>query len=161
MRVAILSALVALGLASPALAAPVVAQVKVSIGDALAKKTDIVGPRELRDLTVSLKRSVERQIKPVAGGGTLTLVIEDATPNRPTVQQMSKTPGLSIESFGIGGARISGDYVDPAGVRTSIAYDWHESDIRWARYGGTWHDAETAFDKLAVRLSRDQFGQTR
>ena len=161
MRAAFLAAVLALGLAGPALAAPVVAQVKVSVGPGVLKKSDILGPREIQDLTASLERSVERRIKPVAGGGTLTLVIEDAVPNRPTPQQLSSTPGLSIESFGVGGARISGDYVDASGASTPIAYSWYENDIRWARYGATWHDAETAFDKLAMRLSKDQFGEAR
>jgi hypothetical protein len=66
------------------------------------------------------------------GGGVLTLVIDDARPNRPTPQQLMTTQGLSMESFGVGGARISGDYVDPAGKRTPIAYSWYETDIRWA-----------------------------
>ena len=88
-------------------------------------------------------------------------VIEDAKPNRPTPQQMSNTLGLSLESFGVGGARISGQYVDPAGVSTPIAYAWYETDIRWARYGSTWHDAGVAFDRLAARLAKDQFSGER
>jgi hypothetical protein len=67
------------------------------------------------------------------------------------------TQGPVDESFGNGGATISGDYVDPTGVRTPIAYSWYGDDIRWARYGSTWHDAEDAFDRLAVRLAKDQF----
>jgi hypothetical protein len=160
MRVALLSALLALGAAQAALAAPAVSQVRVSIGADLAKKADTLGTREFEILSRDLKRSVERKLKPGPGGGVLDLVIEDARPNRPTLEQLGKTPGLSYESFGVGGARISGDYVDPAGNRTPIAYDWYETDIRWARTGGTWHDAETAFDRLADRLSKDQFVET-
>jgi hypothetical protein len=163
MRAALLSAALALGLAqtvlaTPALAAPAVAEVKVSIGPDLAKKAETIGTREFDLLTTDLKRSIERKLSPRPGGGTLALVIEDAKPNRPTAQQMSRTPGLSMESFGVGGARISGVYVAPGGARTPIDYSWYESDIRQARYGATWSDAETAFDKLAVRLSKDQFG---
>ena len=161
MRAAVLSALAVLALAHPAVAAPAVSQVKVLVGKDLAEKSDTLGARELTTLSASLQRSVERRMKPTADGGTLTLVIEDAKANHPTPQQIFDTPGLSFESFGVGGASISGEYVDPAGVRTPIAYSWYESDIRWARYGGTWRDAETAFDRLAVRLSRDQFGEAR
>jgi len=161
MRAALLSAALLLGasLSTPALAAPVVAEVKVSIGPELAKKTDIVGPRELETLSTELRRAIARKLPPRPGGGALNLVIEDARPNRPTGQQLGKTPGLSLESFGTGGARISGVYVDPTGARTPVAFSWYESDIRWARYGGTWHDAETAFDKLANRLAKDQFAE--
>ncbi len=163
MRAALLSAALVLGLAqaslaTPALAAPVVAEVKVSISPDLAKKAETIGTREFDLLSTELRRSIQRKLPPRADGGTLALVIEDATPNRPTMQQLSKTPGLSLDSFGIGGARISGAYVDPAGTRTPIDYSWYETDIHQARHGGTWNDAETAFDRLAVRLSKDQFG---
>ena len=161
MRAALVSALLLLGAAQPALPAPAVSEVKVSIGSTLAQKVDEIGTRDLDILVAELRRSVERKMPPRPGGGSLNLVIEDAKPNRPTPQQMSNTPGLSLESFGVGGARISGDYVDAAGKTTPIAYSWWETDIRWARYGSTWHDAESAFDRLAERLAKDQFGEKR
>lgn len=154
MRAAFAYAVLLLGLAQPALAAPAVSEVKISIGPELAKKVDDIGARDFDILIAELRRSVERKTPPRPGGGTLTLVIEDAKPNRPTPQQLWSKPGLSLESFGVGGARISGEYVDTAGQRTPIAYSWYESDIRWARYGSTWHDAETAFDRLADRLAK-------
>ncbi|WP_165187251.1 hypothetical protein [Caulobacter soli] len=161
MRIALVSALLLLGAVSPALAAPAVSEVKVSIGAKLAEKTDVLDQREFDILTSELQHAVERRLPPRPGGGVLNLVIEDAKPNRPTPRQLAKTPGLSIQSFGVGGARISGDYLDPAGQRTPIAYSWWETDIRWAPYGSTWHDAETAFDRLADRLVRDQFTEKR
>jgi len=157
MRIALLAATLLLGAAQPVLAAPAVSDVKVSIGPVLAKKADELGVREFDILTAELRRSVERRLPPGPDGGTLTLVIEDARPNRPTADQIFKKPGLSMESFGVGGATISGAYVDPTGRSTPIAYSWWESDIRWARYGSTWHDAEDAFDRLADRLAKDQF----
>lgn len=161
MRVALLFALLVLGAAQGAQAAPAVSRVNVTIGQDLAKKAQDLGTREFEILSADLKRSVQRKLPSTSGGGTLDLIIEDARPNRPTPQQLAKTPGLSYDSFGVGGARISGAYVDPAGNRTPITYDWYESDIRWARTGGTWHDAQTAFDRLADRLSRDEFVETR
>jgi len=161
MRAALLSAALLLGLAHPVLAAPAVSEVKVSIGPELAKKVDDIGTRDFDILAAELRRSVERKIPPRPGGGTLELVIDDAKPNRPTIQQMAKKPGLSFDSFGVGGAQISGEYVDPVGNRTPIAYGWYETDIRWARYGSTWHDAEHAFDRLADRLAKDQFSDKR
>lgn len=160
MRAALLSAVLVLGLgqAAPAFAAPAVAEVRVSIGPDLAKKADTIGTREFDRLATDLRRSVERKLPPRPGGGTLTLVIEDARPNRPTMQQLSKTPGLSLDSFGVGGARITGAYVDPAGARTPIDYSWYETDIRQARHNTTWTDAGTAFDRLAARLAKDQYG---
>lgn len=161
MRAALAASVLVLGLAPPALAAPAVSEVKVSIGPELAEKADEIGTRDLDILVAELRRSVERKTPPRPGGGTLILVIEDAKPNRPTPRQMSVTPGLSYDSFGVGGARISGEYIDPAGKSTPLAYGWYESDIRWAQYGSTWHDAESAFDRLAERLAKDQFNDRR
>jgi hypothetical protein len=157
MRAALLSALLLLGAAQPVLAAPAVSAVKVSIGPALADRVDEIGARDLDSLAADLRRTVERRLPPAQDGGVLTLVIDDARPNRPTAQQLMTTQGLSMESFGLGGAKISGDYVDPDGRRTPIAYSWYGDDIRWARYGSTWQDAEDAFDRLAGRLAKDQF----
>jgi hypothetical protein len=157
MHVALVSAVLLLGAAQPALAGPAVSSVKVSIGPALADKVDEIGQRDLDILTAQLQRTVEKRLPSRADGGTLTLVIDDARPNRPTPQQLMTTQGLSMESFGNGGATISGDYVDPTGRRTPIAYSWYGDDIRWARYSSTWHDAEDAFDRLADRLAKDQF----
>jgi hypothetical protein len=161
MRTALFSAILLLGAAQPALAAPAVSSVKVSIGPGLADKVDEIGQRDLDVLTAELRRTVEKRLPANADGGTLTLVIDDARPNRPTPQQLMTTQGLSMESFGIGGAKISGDYVDAAGARTPISYSWYGDDIRWARYGSTWQDAEEAFDRFADRLAKDQFSGRR
>ncbi len=161
MRAIVVSAILLLGAAPPALAAPAVSTVKVSIGPNLAGKADELGTRDLDILTTRLRRTVEKRMPPRPDGGVLTLVIDDAKPNRPTPQQLMTTQGLSVQSFGVGGARISGDYVDPTGKRTPIAYSWWETDILWAPTSSTWHDAESAFDRLADRLARDQFDEKR
>lgn len=155
--------IIALGaaLSGPAFAAPKVATVRVSIGQELAKKTQIMDAREFDYLSRELKRSVETRLDRSNAldpeGGELDLVIEDARPNRPTWREMSAKPGLSYQSFGIGGARVSGEYRSASGARTPVAYGWYETDIRWAQYGSTWSDADQAFDRLAARLARNQF----
>jgi hypothetical protein len=148
-------------MAGPALAAPEVAAVRVDIGPELAKKTQFMDGREFDYLTRELKRSVEKTLDRSGAlrpdGGELYLVIEDARPNRPTLREMSNKPGLSFSSFGVGGARISGEYRAASGARTPVDYSWYETDIRWAEYGSTWSDADRAFDQLATRIARDQF----
>lgn len=140
---------------------PVVAHVEVTIGPDLAAKSNKLGPRELDYLTRDLKRAVERRLERAGGlasaGGSLRLVIDDAEPNRPTPQQLASKPGLSMESFGNGGARISGEYVDADGASTPIRYRWYETDIWQAQYRGTWTDANTAFDRLAHRIGKGAF----
>ena len=163
MRVVSFLAALVLGLASgaSALAAPAVARVTVSIGPDLAKKVDDLGQRELDTLADELRTTIARRIPTDPNGGTLDLVLVDATPNRPTPQQLANKPGLSFESFGLGGATIEGAYVDAAGNRTPVAYRWWETDIRWARYGSIWRDAEVAFDRFADRLAHDRFTNRR
>ena len=156
-------AILALGMAfaGPALAAPQATTVRVSIGPALVQKTQVMDTREFEYLTRELKRSIEKTLDRSGGlgsdGGELDLVIEDARPNRPTMREMAARPGLSHQSFGVGGARISGQYRAPSGTQTPIEYSWYETDIRWAEYGSTWSDADKAFDKLADRLAQGQF----
>ncbi len=110
MRAVLTSPIVALGVlllgaAQPALAAPAVSTVKVSIGPDLAEKADEIGGPDLDFLSTELRRTVERRLPAARDGGVLTLVIDDAKPNRPTPQQLMTTQGLSAESFGIGGGQ--------------------------------------------------------
>lgn len=143
------------------MAAPIVAQVHVAIGPDLAKKTSVMDAREFDYLKRELQRTVERKLKSEGAlrpeGGALKLVIEDAVPNRPTLQEMNSRPGLSYSSFSVGGARISGEYRAPSGDLMPVAYSWYETDIRKAPYSSTWTDANIAFDRLADRLAKDKF----
>ena len=144
-----------------ALAAPDVSVVRVTIGSDLAKKTEIMDKREFDYLTSELKRTVEKALDKSGalrpGGGELDLVIEDARPNRPTLRQMSGQSGLSYSSFGVGGARVTGEYHAKSGERVPVDYSWYETDITRAPYSSTWSDADTAFDRLADKLAKNEF----
>ena len=133
-----------------------VAEVHVAIGPALQDKVDDYGQRELDFLAADLRKSVIQAISRQGGltpsGGTLDLVIEDATPNRPTMRQMSNKPGLSYESFGIGGAKVSGVLTTPDGRSIPVSYRWYENDIRWSQGTSTWSDAQTSFDRFGRQL---------
>lgn len=137
-----------------------VAAINVTIGEDLAAKADKYGPRDLDYLAAELRESVERSLSRSGDlsitGGTLDLVIEDAIPNRPTFRQMSATPSLSYESFGIGGAEISGVLTTADGQAIPVGYRWYESDIRWSKGTSTWSDAQTTFDRFARRLARGE-----
>lgn len=137
-----------------------VGTINIDIGDELAGKTDIVGQRDLDQLSAELRESLERELGRAgalsADGGVLTVVIEDATPNRPTMRQLTRTPGLSYESRGIGGATLSGTYVSADGVSTPISYRWYESDFRNTFVSATWSDAERTFDRFARKLARGE-----
>lgn len=125
--------------------------VNVSVGPKLQAKAGEYGQRELDFLTRDLQQAVERR---VAGApGAYELVIVDARPNRPTFEQMGDRPGLSARSFGIGGATIEGAHVAADGSRTPVSFRWYGRDIAWAKGQTTWGDAETAFNRFAVRLA--------
>ncbi|WP_394761685.1 hypothetical protein [Phenylobacterium sp.] len=155
-----IAALIAISMAallsgSAAFAAP--ASVSVTVGPALqAEAVKTLGVREVNDLAAQLQRTVEKRLAKSPGydGARIELVLSDAKPNHPTFKQMGDRPGLSYESFGVGGAKIEGRAVAADGAVTPIAYKYYESDIRWARYGGTWADAEGTFQRFAYDLGR-------
>jgi hypothetical protein len=140
-----------------ALAAP--AQVSVSVGPELQKKAvKTYGVKEIRTLADRLGAEVERELARTGAyqDARIELVLADAKPNRPTFNQMGKQPGLSMESFGIGGATIEGRTIAADGTVTPVSYRWYETDIRQAPYKWVWGDAEWSFDRFARQLSRGQ-----
>lgn len=145
-------------------AAPIgpVSQINISIGSWLdQKRIDKVNDRDLAYLKDELRKSVEEQLARTGkldpnGGGRLDLVLEDAINNRPTQQEMSYYPSLSLKSFANGGAEITGVYVAPDGSRTPIGYVRREMDLGEARYAYTWRDANRAFDSFAIALANGQ-----
>lgn len=153
---AILIAAAAL-IAAPAWAAP--AEVSVTIAPALQKtfKTQY-GDREAVRLSDSLKASVERALADSAAhdGARIELQLVDVKPNRPTFKQLGDKPGLSMESFGVGGAAIKGRVVSSDGRETPLSYKWFETDIQNAYANWVWSDAEWAFDRFARKLAKGE-----
>jgi hypothetical protein len=81
------------------------------------------------------------------------VVIENIIPNRPTFKQMGDRPGLSFQSFGIGGADVSGKAFDSAGNLLGEAkMDWY-GDIQFADTAWIWTDADRALNFFARRLA--------
>ena len=124
MRIVTLATIAAFGLAAPALAAE--PQVTVTYGPKLEKKIDEYGVRDVDRLAEELRQSVLKEAARThtLDGARIELVLEDAVPNRPTFQQMSDKPGLSYESFGVGGASISGRVILADGVSRPVSYRW-------------------------------------
>lgn len=153
--VAIVAASVGLLAAMPAFATP--ASVSVTVGPELQKKAiDKLGVREVDDLAKELQTTVEKRLAKTGAyqDARIELVLVDAQPNRPTFKQLSDTPGLSIRSISLGGAKIEGRAVASDGRVTSLRYSWMEPDIRWTRGSATWTDAEQTFDRFAYELGR-------
>ncbi len=155
MRMIAIAASALLASATAASAAPT--SVTVSIAPALqTKAVESLGVRDVNELAAQLQSTVEKRLAKTSAydGARIELVLADAKPNRPTFKQMSDKPGLSYESFGIGGAQIEGRAIAADGTVTPIAYKYYESDIRESRRGGTWADAEGTFQMFASSLNR-------
>ena len=156
MRVLVLSAAALLASAMSAVAAP--ASVTVSVAPELQKTFDkTYGVREAERLTSDLQTTVEKTLARTGAheGARIELTLTDAKPNRPTFKQLSDKPGLSLQSFGVGGAAIRGKIVAADGTEKSLSYRWYETDIREASYNWIWSDAEWTFDRFARKLARD------
>ena len=159
MRALLFTAFATLALAGSAIAEPMptVASVEVKLSPELQKKAaEEYGVRDVERLAAELRKDVEREMHRtgVLAGGRLELTLVDARPNRPTFKQLGDTPGLSMESFGVGGAKIEGRAISVDGEVTPVRYDWYETDIRQSRLTTTWSDAEYAINRFAYQLGR-------
>ncbi len=137
-----------------AIAAP--AAVSVSVDPALQMKFDkTYGVREAERLTTSLRSTVEKSLARTGAydDARIELTLTDVKPNRPTFKQLGDTLGLSMQSFGVGGAAITGRVIAANGAETPLSYRWYESDIENAYGNWVWSDAEWTFDRFARRLA--------
>jgi hypothetical protein len=157
MRALLFAVFAAAGLAGTALAEPAdpVARVEVTLSPELQQKAvEEYGLKDVQRLAEDLRKDAARQIERtgVLAGGRLELTLVDVKPNRPTFKQLGDKPGLSMESFGVGGAAIEGRAISMDGVVTPVRYKWYETDIRQARFSSTWSDAQHAIDRFAAQL---------
>jgi hypothetical protein len=113
--------------------------------------TQTYGERERAVIRDLLERNLAREFGNQAA--RVDVVINDVVPNRPTFKQLGDKPGLSIQSFGIGGADIAGKAYDGAGnLVGEVSYDWY-GDITWADTSWTWTDADRALYQFSKRLA--------
>ena len=136
--------------------------VNVSFSEEFTEKlTEDYGLREGEYLTRELTEDIERAFgSRMDTVGEINIVIEDARPNRPTFHQLGEEPGLSYQSFGIGGAKLSGEVLSADGdVLASIdGYRRYENDIRMVQGYATWTDANRTFSRFARKLNGEVAG---
>ncbi len=150
------------GAATSAMAAP--PTVTVNLSPAVRKAAaETYGVAEVDRVAESLRQTVARKLERAGAlqGAQIDLTLVDVKPNRPTFKQLGDKPGLSYESFGVGGARVTGSATAEDGSVTPVSYQWYETDIRNAWFQPTWGDADRAFGRLADRLSRGDTGPDR
>jgi len=132
-------------------------QISIVIGPALQAKAKDFGPQELDTLRDDLRQEVTHAFAHASSApARVDLVIEDATPNRPTFAQLGRTVGLSMHSVGVGGARVSGMVTGQDGSSRPLRYQYYETDLREERGADTWSDADRSFMMLANDLRHGQ-----
>jgi len=85
----------------------------------------------------------------------LRVTINEARPNRPTFNQLKEDSDLSFQSFGIGGADVSAEFIAAGGsVIGTAEYDYYSS-LNERPFGalGTWTDATRSFSRFSKNLN--------
>jgi hypothetical protein len=128
-------------------------QVNVTYGaKAEEAMTKTYGERERAAIRDLLERNLNRELGNQAA--RVDVLINDVVPNRPTFKQLGDKPGLSFQSYGIGGADVSGKAFDAQGnLLGEVNYDWY-GDILWADTAWTWTDADRALYQFSRRLAQ-------
>jgi hypothetical protein len=135
---------------------PAAPQVTVHVGPALSAKARKLGETDVDEMVKDLGATVRRDLQGHAGGKApirADLVLEDATPNRPTLQQLSDHPGLSERSIALGGAAVSGVVTFADGHTEPFSYTFREISLRDEIGVGQWTDADRAFEYLGDDLA--------
>jgi len=134
------------------------------VGPALAAKVRKLGETDVNEMVKSLADTVRVDLQghhranaPVRAD----LVLEDITPNRPTMQQLSDHPGLSMESIALGGAAVSGVVTFADGHTEPLSYSFRQNTLRDDIGAGQWTDAERTFDYLGDDLAHGHIPHSR
>lgn len=147
-----ITALLAIGaLAAPSLAEDTVSIAPIQIGPELTEKAEDYGQRELDYLAEQMREDLERELAALLGdnGMRLDVTILDATPNRPTMEQMASR-GLHMSSISIGGASLEARLYAADGTELeTFSYAWQSHNIRDVVGYTRWTDANRAMNRFA------------
>jgi hypothetical protein len=112
------------------------------------------GTREMDYLSGEI---VSRLNKALEGSDVarVAVTVLEAVPGRPTMFQMREEPTLSLQSFGLGGAKVEGVLFAADGSELGrVSHSYREYSIEMAQYGTTWGDARQAFDGFAKKAGK-------
>jgi hypothetical protein len=131
---------------------PAPPEVTVTLSATLLAKKDEIGERDLDELRSDLKNTVTRALARHQGGALhatkVALVLEDAKANRPTFAEMSRRPGLSMQSISLGGAKVTGEVTGADGQAHPLSVSYYSSTLYDVLAAATWSDAYRAFDRV-------------
>ncbi|QBX36986.1 hypothetical protein E4M02_03855 [Brevundimonas sp. S30B] len=134
--------------------------VTVTWGPKLQEQAERLGEREVAQQSERLREAVQRALASHGplDGARIELVLSELKPNRPTIKQMSRTPGLDgFRSRSIGGATIEGQATLADGSVQPIRYAWYSHNLAEVRGYSTWTDADRAFSRLASNLAAGRY----
>ncbi|MBR9834527.1 MAG: hypothetical protein GYB42_04935 [Alphaproteobacteria bacterium] len=139
-------------------------EISVSYSDDFAEKlSEDYGEKEGTYLSEAVSEDL-RSALALAGVKTkvdrVDVVIIDAQPNHPTMEQARQKPGLDmLRSRSLGGMKLQGTAFDADGnVIGTKEYGWFENDIRDVFGAGTWTDAKRASNRFSRKLAEDIAG---
>lgn len=132
--------------------------VNVTIGPELRREVEKLGDRDVSQQIAGLQSEVGKALAQRYPGATANLVLVDLKPNRPTIEQVRRTPGLDpIRSVSIGGAAIKGEIVLADGQTRPVDYSYFTPDLRDVWGYSVWRDADRAFERLGDRIENGRF----
>jgi hypothetical protein len=156
-----LAGLAAFAFASTAFAAPVTLAPLVLSPEFQTKLDDELGARERQELEDMVVRLVSRELTrhgADVGPGASTIVevtLIDADPNRPTFEELTRTPGLSMSlSISTGGAELSATLRRADGqVLSEVNHQYYTRSLNdLIGAPNTWSDAHRAISRFARKV---------
>ncbi|GAA0619709.1 hypothetical protein GCM10009422_14110 [Brevundimonas kwangchunensis] len=136
------------------------ATVNVTIGHELQRDAENLGAREVQEQVDRLTWVLQSRLADSAEleGARIDLVLTDLKPNRPTMEQLVKRPGLDpLRSRSIGGAAVEGTVVLADGSTRPVRYDWFSPSLADVQGSTTWTDADRAYERLARNLANGRY----
>lgn len=115
------------------------------------------GLKEGERLSQEVREDLEREFRKARiDPARVSVIILDAKPNRPTMQQMTDKPGLDmLRSKSIGGMDIKGAAYDASGqLLAEVEYDWYETNIQNVVASSVWGDANRASRRFAEKFTK-------
>jgi hypothetical protein len=122
------------------------------------KLQDDYGIKEGDKLKDDIRSDLERELgKANLDPARVAVTIVDAKPNRPTMEQMGRRPGLDmLRSKSLGGMELAGVAYDASGTPVGqLQYDWFENDITHVVASGVWSDASRASRRFAQKFAEE------
>jgi len=133
-------------------------EVAVTYSEDFAEElADNYGEREGETLTEDIIDDLDHAFaKAGVSPARVDVVIVNAKPNRPTLEQLSNEPGLdAMRSISIGGMKLTGTAYDADGNVLAIQeYGWFENNIRDVFGSATWTDANRASRRFAKNFAK-------